>query len=571
MKVQYKILVSSVALALSGGAQAASLGAAHEVYISGATAPQNFLREDTILRLCDFNAAAINVYVDQISNANGVADVLAGDLLEQGDHFVVQCTTKTGFNDANLDAKSIAVYKFNGGSATGVAPVADATTVSFMDAAPANCSAPTRNIPFVTDNSRTYNLYECPNAPLVAQIPDAGVSDIEPDRFVGPLALNFGAEPVGVASKADQPYIDRGNLKKQGGPGLVFGVAVTLPLYDELLDSQQAAGMPWMASCPANPTRAQRDSVDCMPSLAKSDVTAVFTGSVKSWADFKPYGLTLDPVSGANAVAEGNKVYICKRTNGSGTHAQHSIEYMGTGCLQDSDLPMLEQNNGVAVAGSVVGVYANKGSSDMDDCLDALGTGAGFNGDFTSLPPTLGDAKGDSSVVPGTGLPAVPNPSDPFKPAYNYKTEAWAMGYNSLEKNTDLGYAYRFVRVNTVPPTLVEAADGNYTQTYYLSFQHRVDGSGKADPRTGGMRSTAANVAVLDAYFEEYAAIDPLAIDAVNTAFEVDPDGTAGSGDEWQGGFLTTVPGGGAIPATPNARQTPSADPYSCAAQAPVL
>lgn len=562
MRVQHSLLAASVALAISGGAQAGLLGAANEVFIGGATAPQNFLREDIMLRICDSN---IQVYVDEIENPGGVADVLGGNLLQQGDHFIVRCTAKSTFGTA-LDGADIAIYKYNGGSATGVAPVSDTSTTDFMDAAPGNCNAPTVGIPSITGGA-PYDLYECPAAPVVQQVPDAGVSDIEPQRFTGPLALDFGVEPLGVSAEPTAPFVDRGNLEVVPGPGLTFGVAVTLPLYDALIDAQQAAGMPWMAGCPASPTRAERDSLDCMPSLPKAEVQKVFAGDITSWADFEPYGLTL-----TNTTPEGNNVHLCKRTNGSGTHAQHSIQYLGTNCREGLNTAMLEQNNGVAFApAGFVGVYANSGSSDMDDCLDALGSGAGFDGDFDGLPPTSFPDTGDSTVVPGSAIggAGIPIPGDPLGRNYDADVQAFGMGYNSMEKNTSLARAYRFVKVDGYAPTLENAQYGLYDQTYFLSFQHRLNGAA-VDAQTGPIRTvpaSGAQIAVMDAYLDIYNAIAPAAIDAVNVAFEVDPNGVAGDGDEWAGGFLTTVTGAaftGALPETPYTRRDGAGAADSC-------
>ncbi|MCB1743287.1 MAG: hypothetical protein KDK91_23125 [Gammaproteobacteria bacterium] len=579
MNFKLKVLSASVAFALANTASAGLLGAANEIFVGGATAPQTFFREDILLRVCDGKP---QVFADEIETAP--SSPAATTVLKVGDHVVVRCTTKTGFANPALDGQDIAIYKFNGGSATGVAPVVDATPISILDATLSGPSACTpvaggtgslaNEYPIGT-SGRVYELYVCSDASLVkAQIPDAGISDVEPTLFKGALALNFGVEPRGVSAKPDAPFVDRGNLQLKAGPGLTFGTAVTIPMYDELQDDQAAAGM--LPDCPplgAGGTDLAtrdpaRDTIACMPSLPSPLIRSVFLGQITSWADFMPYGLELDPTR----VAKGNDVHVCKRTNGSGTHAQFSVNFLGTNCRSVSNLAMVEQNDGLSSSlFGVVGVYGNSGSSDMSDCLDALATGKGFDGDFDGLPPESFPGTGDSTVVPGEDLAATAIPGDPLGRGYNDKTEAYAMGYQSLENNPDLAFSYRFVKVDGVAPTLDNVVAGTYKDVYYLTYQNRVAG-GSADLKTGAVRTSApsaAQVAVANAYFETWNSTAAAAITAVNALLAVDPDGTPGNGDEWETGFVTPTAGASleytsGIPETAFARQTLSGAPDSC-------
>ncbi|MGD8631162.1 MAG: hypothetical protein PVG72_10620, partial [Gammaproteobacteria bacterium] len=338
------------------------------------------------------------------------------------------------------------------------------------------------------------------------------------------------------------------------------------------------------------PSRAERDSLACMPSLPSSVIRSVFSGQVSDWSQVSPYGLAMD-TSGVN---QGNNVHLCKRTNGSGTHAQFSINFIGTNCRATSNLAMAEVNDGLSYApAGYVGVYANSGSSDMDKCLIALGSGAGFDGDFddpingslSTLPPTAYPGVGDSSVVPGNGLTGTGVNTvvkvrfggavidHPLGLTYNNGGNpftAFAMGYQSLEKNNSLGAPYRFVKVDGVAPTLENAIAGDYKDVYYLSYQNRVDGSGDPDLKTGGIRSTVTTgkKAVAKAFFNIWNATAPAALAQVNATLVVDPDGSPG-GDDWQGGFVSPVAGAsfaydGTTPATPWARQNLGGSPDSC-------
>jgi hypothetical protein len=304
-----------------------------------------------------------------------------------------------------------------------------------------------------------------------------------------------------------------------------------------------------------------------MPSLPSAGIRAVFEGQITSWADFTPYGESLDPAK----VNQANNVHLCKRTNGSGTHAQFSVNYLQTNCLAGSNLAMIEQNDGLSDAGfDLVGMYANRGSSDMDDCMDALGNGLGFNGDFASLPQSTSPESGDSSVVPGSGLASAAVMETQFGPHPLGQTydnggvafTAYGMGYNSMEKNTALNNDYRFVKVDGAAPTLQDTIAGDYRDVYYLSYQNN---NTFAMPASGirAAAGTAAQKAVLADYFNVWNATAASALAAVNAGLEVDPDGVAASGDEWQSGYVAPTAGAayaydGTTPATPWARQVPA-------------
>lgn len=557
MRYKLSSVAVSVAMAVSGSANAA-IGAQNEIYIGGATAPQNFMLYDTVQRICDASAATIKVYVDEIAALPGNGNPNAGTpIMNHKDQFAVHCTTETFADDTStptideskLSAVDLAIYKFNGGSATGVAPVADpanaqAADIQQLDAG-SGCTLVTNaradNTWQAIDGSR-FELYDCSNS-TVAQVPDGGISDVEPTVFVGPLALNAGKEPVGVASQPAAPFVDKGNLVVQAGPGAVFGTIVSMNMYDELGHDQYIAGMltdcdaligdgnsataPTAAEWNAS-TRAQRDTLACMPSLPQSYISSVESGQFLRWTDRNPYGLPLD-MTGLDT----NLVQLCRRTAGSGTHAQASVENLRTNCI-DGAPAMPESLPGGNPLFGLISVYANSGSSDMSDCVDAFSNGNGFDGDFASLPPTIGDPDGDSDCVPGLGVDC---DGDGNAPAFH----AFGLGYNSTENNTGLNFDYRFVKVDGVAPTLENAHSGNYRDVYYLSYQHRVDASGNIDGKTGTLRAnplTAAQQDVAKAYFSVWDNVDPTTIVQVNNGLIVDPDGIPGNGDEWQGGFI---------------------------------
>ncbi len=572
----YGVLSAAALVFAAGQASAGALGAPNEIFIGGATAVQETFHLDIMLRFCNYDGnvndadgvVTPQVFVDQVLVVPGAGDGSAAlPALNHRNQQVTYCNFKPALG-GNLANALTAVYKYNGGSGTGVAPVANPTVAPAADQTYMNASvgACTQVIPtsnpgpgntfLSVDGVTRFKLYDCPDTALnVTQAPDGGISDVEPKIFVGQLATGFGTSVPGLPDKPQNDFVDSGNLIVKAGPGIVFGVAVTLPMYDELTDDQRAAVPSLLPDCPANPTRAQRDSIACMPSLPTALIQSVFTGEISNWQTRNPYGLQLNPPPFVLNGAQGNKVNLVRRTSGSGTHAQFMVNYLRTNCINNSPVVKTFANN-VPNAVPQPQVYENEGSGNLDLAMTALANGTGYNGGFTdgltAFPnaPTAGN--GNSSVVP------------------NGRT-AYAITYNSLERNASLSRPYRFVKVDFVAPTLENAFTGAYSDIYYLSYQNRVDGLGNPDARTGGIRTVAADageIQVIKEFFADWNSPDAAAVDAVNDGLLV-----ANAATPWQGGLLSaskTAPqvfAGGPVgndPRTPWARETPGGTADSC-------
>jgi hypothetical protein len=570
-------LGGAVALAAAGQVSAQVPNpqvAPNQIFIGGATAVQRSFDLDITLRFCNYDGNVNDndgfitpaVYTNRVLDVPGNGDGSAAlPPIGVGSQVIVHCSFKPSLG-GNLAGAEVAVYKLNAGSGTGVAPVSNPDTAPAadqrqMNASPDNC---TRVIPtsnpgpdntFLSIDGQTrFRLFACPDAPIVTQAPDGGISDVEPKVFVGQLATGFGNSVPGLPNKPQNDFIDEGTLIVRSGPGIVFGVAATLQMYDELINGQQAAGL--LPDCPANPTRAQRDSVACMPSIPGSLVQSVYSGEISSWAERSIYGQVLN----TSSVNQGNKVNLCRRTAGSGTHAQYMVHFHKTNCINDAP-SMLTFANNVPAFIPAANVYENEGSGGVDSCMNALSTGVGFNGNFTDgltrFPQAPLSGNGDSSVVPAGRT-------------------AFALGYNSLERNVGLQRAFRFMKIDGVAPTLENAYNGDYRDIYYLSYQNRVlAGTDTPDPRTGAIRTTpadASQVQVLREFFGIWNTPSPAAIDQVNRGLIVRPDVNDPS-TFWQGGFLVPdrnapqVYAGGPVgsdPRTPWSRQTPAGTADSC-------
>lgn len=575
MRKKYLSLLGVAASVLAAGqASAGALGAPNEIFIGGATAVQRTFHLDIMLRFCEWDGNVNDadgvitprVYTDSIKTLPGGGNPLASTPpLGVADQVVIHCTFDATLG-GNLAGAEVAVHKYNGGSGTGVAPVADPATApaadqEYLDPA-GTCVLETNtdanDLWTSVDGSTRFQLFEC-SGDLKTQAPDGGISDVEPKVFVGELATGFGTSVPGITpDKPQNDFVDKGNLIVKPGAGIVFGVAATIQLRDELQADQFAAGQ-LDPACTSIALLAERDSIECMPSIPTAVVQGVYTGEIYSWDQRTIYGNTVDH----GTVNQGKKVNFCRRTAGSGTNAQTAVHFLRTNCISDAPAMRTFANN-VPAPAPAPNVYENSGSSDMDDCLDALGNGSGFDGDwdvpnFPVGPPTA-DGSGDSSIVaPGR--------------------TAFGIGYNSLERNVSLSRDYRFLAVDGAKPTLEEAYDGTWQDIYYLSYQNRVSAGTTPDPQLGGIRTVAADATellVLEEFFGIWNSPTAAAVQAVNDGLIVDPDATTTNnpGDEWQGGFLvgdaaapatfSAGPASGTDPRTPWSRETAGGTADSC-------
>jgi hypothetical protein len=296
-----------------------------------------------------------------------------------------------------------------------------------------------------------------------------------------------------------------------------------------------------------------------MPSFPTAMVQSLYSGEISNWTTRSIYGQILNPA--AAGVNQGNKVNLCRRTAGSGTHAQFMVNFFRTNCINGTPTIRTFANN-VPPPVPAPQVYENEGSSGVDSCLAALANGSGFNGGFPNgldVFPAAPSGSGNSSVVPRNRT-------------------AFALGYNSLERNASLNRPFRFMKIDGFAPTLENAFNNLYHDVYYLSYQNRVDANGDPDMRLGAIRTvapTAAQRAVLKSFFATWNSPSPAAVDAVNDGLIVNPDGIANNGDEWQGGLLQPSRQAPQVfsagpdplkndPRTPWARETPSGAADSC-------
>lgn len=225
-----------------------------------------------------------------------------------------------------------------GGSGMGVNPVIAETAIAHMVVNAATCTA-----------SATPNLYGCTTTANV--VSDAGVSDVNPEMFVG-QNVPAGDFPVDAAEVAAKMTVIP-------GAALLFGVPVSEPLYRALQLAQgKTVGM---------------DDEANMPSLSKAEAASIYAGRVKNWNSFKvgPTGQGLrDYVVALGGTApSSNLVNICRRVNGSGTQAQSNAKFLNYPCTAGAGAPA---SSGSPVLGPVITL--NSSSGNVDTCLNTAAT-----------------------------------------------------------------------------------------------------------------------------------------------------------------------------------------------------
>jgi ABC-type phosphate transport system substrate-binding protein len=293
-----------------------------------------------------------------------------------------------------------------GGSAQGVNPVIDELAIDAMAINNSNCTE-------TSAGSQDWRCTISNPGDLTAVVSDAGVSDVNPEMFVG-QNTPAGNDPVDSTAVAQK-------MEVRSAAALVFGVPVTTSLRNALQEAQFGVA----DACVGAETEA------CMPSMSKHQIASIISGQLKSWSAFKVAGTPLTSV--ATTLPTDTKVTYCRRVNGSGTQAQKNAKYLNYPSRAGALAPKAAPGN--PFTGPVV--IENSGSGDVSLCLNDFN-----NGTNTSTQNAAG------------------------------KT-AWAVGVQSTEKNADLGDDFRFIKIDGVAPTVENAANGKYVDWVELTYQWR--------------------------------------------------------------------------------------------------
>lgn len=403
-----------------------SLPADIEFKMSGASAIDLTMANTVIKQICDPNEDIVEFR----------------DIPNDPDYRAVFCTVANTTIDgafSSIDLAPIAgetlffSKRAAGGSGYGVVPVARSSAIDLIDVNSTDCSAdPT----FATSGDyepETTEGFVClngGNAAVSAQVPDCGVSDVEPALFLGPnVVADFGdVSPSDIASlDADALFATS------------FGIPASLKLRNCL---QYVQGLTVGSDLEAD-----------MPSLPTAAVKAIADGGMSGWNqvrvtdpdDSAEKGL-FDACSNVNAPAAvqpaDEKVLWCRRASGSGTLACFNATYLRAPCI----------------SGFVPPASGTASRDDLQDVIDSVITigDLGLNGQSYIVVENgssgrLGDCLDKADQI---GL--------------------FAIGHQATEKNTGKSDAYRFIRVDGVSPSLAAAQSGEHIHVCETSFQCRT-------------------------------------------------------------------------------------------------
>jgi len=347
-------LVAAVALAVTGRAYAlppsdynSTPGDTLDVFVSGSSAQDPGL-ELLVRVLCD--ADTLDIYRD-----------LDPSKSSQRVFFCKASAAKVpGFPAAG---QKVAIFKTSvGGSGNGVGPVIrtsdpasmlkfiDMNFLKSQDPVTGGCSTNT-----LIPASGIFGAYEnhegCPTSTTQSQLPDAGVSDVEPALFVSiftpPLA---GAE--------------LNTLTVKSASAVIFGVPVTQALRDALQQVQ------------LGPACVGKETELCMPSLTRDQLNSIYTGTLTDWGQMEVKG-TATPLPAAPGVSppSDTKVYVVRRVDTSGTQVSFNVFYSGTLCgIKGARSFLVDNSGGVCTQPPTGTVFAGSKTGDARTCLNTHNT-----------------------------------------------------------------------------------------------------------------------------------------------------------------------------------------------------
>lgn len=344
MKLKQLAVACAAALALPAAHAAAPTNAfdtsgALVVYLSGATAPDNFLA------------------------------TIIGGMMNPGFYSYTAGTDFRAYlgevkNDASIpvsirNQKVLFIKRSKGGSVWGVDPVARSQGVATLKIS--NATNPLTGTPYCTTASPTnpavtVTCTPAGNDPAIAaangdeRIPDFGVSDVAPFMFKEPYNVEFGQTQLTNAEAAA--------LSIRSVNTLMMGIVTTAQVPDTA-------------------------------TLSNADYLSMLQGNIGTWSTF---GVT--PAAGDNVV-------VCRRWQGSGTQSSYNWYFHNFPCASVSqtsgvsgDVPPVRMTDsaGYNVGGSGTAadpilidpsagftIVENSGSGDVRKCLKAANNGGNYD------------------------------------------------------------------------------------------------------------------------------------------------------------------------------------------------
>lgn len=432
------------------------LSADIELHHAGASASSSTFF-DNVRGLCVGDA---DVFVD-VGVIDDATNALDTDNLFEGNYWVVACEMNSstipglagGGSGAGGNQRVLYYKRDAGGSGVGVFPVAAQSDVAFMGIDETNC--PTVN--------GANNFHVCSGYSTSAgntslhelAAPELGSSDVEPQIFAASLNNPTGVDFDNDGFADVNPIADVSTLTPEGAGYLGFGVVVNTRMYVGLqfdqFDGSSVCNPGNVGYGSIEDPNANANSEACMPSMSKSAATSLFASGRQANEVGEVADKSLMPLNGGDGDATDDitalnlkplenltddRIQICRRVQGSGTQAQHNIEYFNYPCEanQDGDFDVTRPATVSFLDNSVTN---NSGSSDLSRCM--LSYNRGTN-EGSANPNQFGRVR-------------------------------WAIGLQSLTRTDTYSRQFRYVKIDGVSPTIENMHAGRYTQWYGQSFQ----------------------------------------------------------------------------------------------------
>lgn len=315
---------------------------ATSIYLSGASAPDNFLADIMATGSSAMLSSVVHVIEDTSSGTT-----VSASASNYRAYIGKANNIGTGAN-AIPNGTDIVFYKRSaGGSAQGVVPVGKATKLVTLNLA--SCVADNGVAPTVATGAMgsITNPYRCKQTTAAAGlVPDFGVSDVEPAMFQAPYN-----EELGFTALTQTEF---GNLTASGVNQIMMGIAAT---------------------------NAVADTVE----FNKAVYANILAGKYADWSEIDGS----DPYDGTT----GDPMIVCRRTPGSGTQASYNWFFSGFPCVSTASVTALAPVRMTDSAGglddSTAGTLAdpwlldpsqgftvveNSGSGDVRNCLKGANT-----------------------------------------------------------------------------------------------------------------------------------------------------------------------------------------------------
>ncbi len=429
-----------------------------ELFISGSSAQDESL--ENLMRLTDGHDGTPNIC------QSGTLDVYHGTI-DGVRKRVFYCLTSDRL-DGVTAGKRLAVHKSSGGSGEGIGPVAVGVPVRFIDLEnlpdTPSCRQPTRVL--YEDKLAAFGNRRGCDGGGKAVVPQAGISDIEPELL--------GEVSDGLALHSQSQ--------------LVWG----LPVSKNLRNALQAIQGLVPASVPHD--AAERETEQAMPTLTTTQIASIFAGAISSWgqlydAEGAPLYLSSTlaaaaperpDLSGTSPGAyrpdadTGNRIYLCRRIQSSGTQAAYEVHYLRHRCIAEAPSFVAPDDGSTLVAGGDADVlvrtdnpagrvFAGLGTSDVRACLDAHDDHNRWAIGIFSTENVGNNASNEFRHVKIDGIaPNLKNAHLGLWPHVSEPSLQWRSDDEARLRASEAGQALMFIRENLAQPEVLSTLNSEF-------------------------------------------------------------------------------------------------------------